>query len=79
MKGNPELESLETIRHMTPQNLQSLGRFLVTLPFPTPESFLPPYETVFREACNCYVVTSKSNQINLRFNLLPGVFRNTRF
>ena len=38
---------------------------------------LPPYETVFREACNHYV-TSKSNRINLWFKLLPGVFRNTK-
>ena len=33
--------------YKTPQNLQSLGRFLVTFPFPTPESFLPPYERLY--------------------------------
>ena len=40
------------------------------------EFFLPPSETVFREACNHYV-SSKSNGINLRFNSPPGVFRET--
>ena len=61
-----------------PQNLQSLWRFLFTLPFLTPERFLPPYETVhvFCETCNHYA-TSKSDWINLWFNSLPGVFRNT--
>ena len=34
---------------------QESGTFLVTLPFPTPESFFAPFETVFREACNHYV------------------------
>ena len=42
--------------YKTPQNLQSLGCFLVTLPFPMPESFLPPYETFAKRA------TTKSRQ-----------------
>ena len=77
MKGNLELE---TTRHMKklyksykmPQNLQSLGCYLGALPFPMPESFLKPYKRL-----NFVNGTSKSNRIHLRFNSLPGVFRNT--
>ena len=41
--NNQKIKKLHKF-YKTPRNLQSLGRFLVTLPFPTPESFLPPYE-----------------------------------
>ena len=53
MKGNPELE---TTRHMHMKNcinLQSLGHFLVTLPLPTSQSFLPPYERLYFYGRGC--------------------------
>ena len=42
-------EKLDKFYQTSPRDLQNLGRFLVTLPFPMPESFLPPCATVCRD------------------------------
>ena len=79
MKGNLELETTRQmgncINFMRRHEICRVWDVSLSH-YPTPESFLPPNETVFREVRN-HSVTSKSNRINLQFNSPPVVFKNT--